>query len=455
MGSYAQCWLDEFYVGSTKNGVDHSLMGLFRWTDKYVVVDPSTSVPNQLQHWLSDGEEGPLLPIVYYEAPIYIVKDRLDLLGYTRETASEAFAAYVEGERDQYERWIKQPADGVGPSSSAIMREHWERSRDLLSKLTVDSWLEGLREIRTSGLKPDRYRRHEGLHDNSLLDYQLSKEWYGFPGADLNVALRLALEVCPHSQSLLYDLTDLVLSGYVSPEDDLIEQSIDISSEDYQANSKIIVLTEGKTDAEILKESLVVLYPHLADYYSFMEFDLVKVGGGAGNLANIVKAFAGAGIANRTIALFDNDSAAAASLKALERVVLPPHIRTLRLPDIDLLRHYPTLGPTGAASMDVNGVAASIELYLGEDVLRVGQQFAPVQWTGFDVGLQRYQGEVLEKQKIQERFFEKLQLAKANGLGADALDWRGLRSIFERIFAAFHEFNNKRICGWARTFRSG
>jgi hypothetical protein len=200
--------------------------------------------------------------------------------------------------------------------------------------------------------------------------------------------------------------------------------------------------------------STVVLYLHLGDYYSFMEFDLAKVGGGAGNLANIVKAFAGAGIANRTIAVFDNDTAAAASLKALERVALPPHIRMLRLPDMDLLRHYPTLGPTGGVSMDVNGVAASIELYLGEDVLRDGRQFMPVQWTGFDVALQRYQGEVLEKQKIQERFFRKLKTAKANGPGGDALDWRGLRSILERIFAAFHTFDNKRICGRACAFHS-
>jgi len=391
---------------------------------------------------------------VYYEVPVSIVGDRLDLLGYTRETACEAFAAYVEGERDQYERWSERPPDGIEPSTPAIMREHWERSRDLLSKLTVDSWLQGLREIRASGLKPNRYGRYEGPPENSLLGHMLSHEWYGFPGPDLNVALRLALEVCPHSQSLLYDVTDLVSSGYLSPEDDLIEQSTGIAAEDYQANSKIIVLTEGRTDAEILRESLVVLYPHLADYYSFMEFDLAKVGGGAGNLANIVKSFAGAGISNRTIAVFDNDTAAAASLKALERVTLPLHIRTLRLPDVDLLRHYPTLGPTGAVSMDVNGLAGSIELYLGEDVLRDGRRFIPVQWTGFDIGLQRYQGEVLEKQKIQERFFRKVQTAKANGPGGDAFDWRGLRSILESIFGAFHNFDNKRICGWAHTFHS-
>ena len=32
----------------------------------------------------------------------------------------------------------------------------------------------------------------------------------------------------------------------------------------------------------------------LADYFSFMDFEGVRIGGGAGSLVNIVKAFAGA-----------------------------------------------------------------------------------------------------------------------------------------------------------------
>jgi hypothetical protein len=55
--------------------------------------------------------------------------------------------------------------------------------------------------------------------------------------------------------------------------------------------------------------------------------------------------------------------------------------------------------------MDVNGVAGSIELYLGRDALTSNQnQLPPVQWTGFDSGIRQYQGEVLEKDRIYERF---------------------------------------------------
>jgi hypothetical protein len=222
-----------------------------------------------------------------------------------------------------------------------------------------------------------------------LIGHMLSHNWYGFPGdwydfpgTDLNVALRLALEVCPEVQELVYDVTDLIRSGDIKLEQDLVEYGLSLSAEEYNSTAKIILLTEGRSDSWILQESLVLLYPHLADYYSFMDFNVARVGGGAGNLANFVKAFAGAGIINRTIALFDNDTAGAAGFMSLEKIALPPHIIVLRLPDLELLRSYPTIGPSGDLGMDVNGVAASIELYLGEDVLLGDEkQLIPVQWT--------------------------------------------------------------------------
>ena len=76
MGSYAHCWLGEFHVGSTKDCVDPGLIGLFRRTDKHIVDDPSTGVLPQLQFWLKDVEEDPSFPIVYFEAPVSIVRDR-------------------------------------------------------------------------------------------------------------------------------------------------------------------------------------------------------------------------------------------------------------------------------------------------------------------------------------------------------------------------------------------
>ena len=61
-----------------------------------------------------------------------------------------------------------------------------------------------------------------------------------------------------------------------------------------------------KEEARLLGELTVHVW------LGFMDFEGVRIGGGAGSLVNIVKAFAGAGIVNRTVALFDNDTAARA-----------------------------------------------------------------------------------------------------------------------------------------------
>jgi hypothetical protein len=98
-----------------------------------------------------------------------------------------------------------------------------------------------------------------------------------------------------------------------------------------------------------------------------MDFETSKAEGGAGALVNTVRSFIGAGIMNRTIALFDNDTAAGEALRSLALIAIPENIKIMRLPDIELARNYPTLGPNGIARSDINGLACAVELYLGQD----------------------------------------------------------------------------------------
>ena len=122
-----------------------------------------------------------------------------------------------------------------------------------------------------------------------------------------------------------------------------------------------------------------ILFPHLLDYYSFLDFETGKVPGGAANLANLVKAFAAAGIVNRVVAVFDNDTAAESSLASLRTVALPTNIQTRQLPSLPALSTYPTLGPTGMSLTNVNGLSASLDLYLGNDVRSYEGALSPVQ----------------------------------------------------------------------------
>ena len=93
--------------------------------------------------------------------------------------------------------------------------------------------------------------------------------------------------------------------------------------------------------------------------------------------------------------------------------------------------------------MNVNGIAGSIELYLGEDVLKIdGKNLTPVQWIGYDKNLKKYQGEVTEKDQLHSRFKEKLATHKLQ----KTADWTGLRAIFKMLFKVFEERNRHIIC---------
>jgi hypothetical protein len=250
----------------------------------------------------------------------------------------------------------------------------------------------------------------------------------------------------------VYDVTDLILAGHFNAAEDFVDYALGLSASDYTTSRKVIILTEGRSDSRVLASSLELLYPHLADYYSFMDFDAARVGGGAGNLVNLVKAFAGAGIVNRIIALFDNDTAADSALRAFRSLKVPPNIRVMRLPPLDLLRDYPTVGPSGDALLDVNGIAGSLELYFGTDILVDSGQLTPVQWTGFDSTLRQYQGEVIAKDALHDRFAQRMTRCIADRSLLSQTDWTGIEAILRQVMVAFNESDHDDLCQFHREY---
>jgi hypothetical protein len=450
VGSYAKCWLDNLLVGSSRNDIDPEILSLFRPKEKIIIASPTGSLPAHLTHYREAIEEDPELKFIYYEAPLVVVKDRLNVLGYDIATAKEAFRSWIS----EAKKHILENAEELANKDSESrdhMEGHFRKEFGILSSLSPESWIENLKLIHASGLETNEFGRYEGPHEDTAIGYMLSNDWYGYPGYDLFVPLRLAIEAVENSQRLIYDLTDLAWAGYFDYDEDFVEYGLDSLADEYSSKSKTIVLTEGKTDAWVLSETLGLLYPHLQDYFSFLDFENTGFGGGVGNLANVVKAFAGAGIVNNVIALFDNDTAAASACKALEKIVLPSNIAIRHLPELELLKKYPTIGPSGSVDLDVNGMAASIELYFGEDVLRVdGINLIPIQWTGYDKLAKQYQGEVLDKSLIQGRFKEKIARAH-NG---EEVDWKDLDAVFQLLFSSFLDKNRKIICKRASEYYS-
>ncbi|MEV4280704.1 hypothetical protein [Actinoplanes xinjiangensis] len=85
---------------------------------------------------------------------------------------------------------------------------------------------------------------------------------------------------------------------------------------------------------------------------------------------------------------------------------------------------------------DVNGVGASIELYLGTDVLSEGGSLVPIRLKGRDLSTGHPQGEIVNKKAVQKRFMEKARTASASGGPQNGQDWRGIDAILTVIINA-------------------
>lgn len=200
----------------------------------------------------------------------------------------------------------------------------------------------------------------------------------------------------------------------------------------------VLILTEGKSDTEVLSTAIQVMYPEFSDLFQFVDFQEFSIEGGASMLTKMVKAFAGVRLDQSILALFDNDAAGLAERHHVDRVkALPNNIKTMVLPDIELARDYPTIGPEGERLMDVNGAASSIELFLGKEALtdRSGR-LHPIRWTGWNAQIQRYQGALEHKDDITKRFLTRMKK------GGDPISLRAefseMDQLLNAIFSAFH-----------------
>jgi hypothetical protein len=440
MGTCAVCTFGNLHVIESKSEVDPELMKLFRFTDRQVRRADDSAVPAALREHYASSDDGKgdcdKSRIIYYEADPYSIRDRLNIFGYT-----------LDASRRLFDEWRCLEVKQQESRDSLLSKDEHDAEVQRLRDLKPDRWMAYIRTIAVDNLTWKDAERHKDSFLGTML--QFDEAWYGYGGSDWLVALRLAVEACLDLGSFVYDLTDLVDGEFINVDDDDIERVIGYSAAEFHARGRVIILTEGRSDTEALAGALDLLYPHLRDYYSFMDF--AEFGGGNGQLANLVRALAGAGVVNRVIALFDNDASSRAAMRVLKASKLPGHIIATRLPDLPALGEYPTIGPSGPALMDINGMAASIELYFGLDTLAtLDGTLAPIQWTGYERSVETYQGELLAKSEVQARFRDKLARARVDPGFSRSTDWSGMRLILTRIFTAFNQLDERLLSSQLR-----
>lgn len=384
------------------------------------------------------GEE---IEVAEFRAPGQVAAARLDFLGVDEKNVRTTLARQLgqpcapgwaetaemlRGSRKFMFPRTRRRLDEV----EDYLRAEVERGDALRASMGVDGWVQML----ASSSEEPGFRFDAGTGGRSWLMRELA-DW------DSRYALRAVLFAFPEA--------DVVLATANIGEG--LEQSHPAShpsgamaavSARAGVDAPIVVLTEGRTDAEFLKAGLEVLRPYLTDLIRFLDYER-RPEGGVGALAGMIRAFAAAGIANRVVAVFDNDTAAADAMRRLGIQPLPPQIQIMRYPDLDLAKAYPVLdssipeSPGGTLPVaDVNGLACSIELYLGRDVLtQPDGTLRPVRWTSHVPGMDRYQGQIIGKAAIHQAFRAKLKAARETPERAEQQDWSGLRLIIDAICA--------------------
>jgi hypothetical protein len=415
MGSYGGLYIGGLRVASIKNRVDPELLSVF--TDNMY----RNRIAEAAEFYV-DTEPGATVTAHEFTASGQIIADRLDIFGFTADEVYHALDSQLDRARDirALPLW-----DDASPEYLASM----EAERAYLGDYTARDWISDLRSAAASPAK------------DSMAPGTIRWLMFLIDEEDERLALRAALLARPDDEVRL-DVTDLVAGGWLD------ECPAGICTTDLNTmravaavHSPIVVLTEGKTDIAVLEPALRLLYPHLNDLVRFMDYG-ERPAGGAGPLMNTVRSFAAAGIANRVVALFDNDTAATDALRSLDRARLPDNIRVRQYPPIDLARHYPTLGPppgdVGVTYTDVNGLAGSIEMYLGRDILTLPDgTLRPVQWRSYIPGARQYQGEITNKQVLHDAYHAKIRSAETDPSNIAQQDWSSIHAIFDLVFRAF------------------
>lgn len=397
MSSSAYLYVNDVEIFSWRSDLDHSIMSLFSKGD---IVEASGADAieivksrglNAYDGYEDDGDD---FSIMLFARNAKELKDRLRVMGYSEES----FRGFIQ-EVASYDTTFSE-------SSNVQVNEYREK---------IAQEAQGLIEAYTAS------RKLSDENTKKLLEYL---EY------DSGFALYYNLKDVGDNANVTLDISEFAYEGWY--DNSMLEIS-EVAENIQRSSAPPIILTEGVFDRKVLKESVELLYPHLTNYIKFLDTDY-KTEGGAGMLVKTLKSFAAAGISNRIVAIFDNDTAAYDAISSLRNVSLPANYRIMHYPDIELGNNYPTLGPQGSVDMNINKLAGAIELYLGDDALLddLGN-YRPVQWTGYVSKLAKYQGELLDKSKIQDKFVDKLKAAKRDPSAIEAQDWSGVRAIIESI----------------------
>lgn len=389
MGSIITLGVDRLEIDWGKNS-------FFRNHSRLFLPDDKGMAP---YHYVDDDYEEPIVEEkAAFVRPLFKVVRRLDLLGYSLSECRRKYDELLAEMPDYY----SQPMVDYDTFSKAVA--------------TADP---GLVRLRDSGEDCDP---GEYVVENILLDSEFTKTSTAFAqmrrdageffeNLDPYITLRLlASNPANLDRLLIWRFADVVEGGWVK-EDDVYQ---DIATSD-----KYLIVTEGSSDAFILKKSLPCVAPDVADFFDFVDMTENYPFTGTGNLVKFCQGLAKIKIQNRILVVLDNDTAGRSALAQISQLSLPSTMKLMSLPRLTEFESICTLGPAGGQREDVNGRAVAIESFLDLGFQREAEP--EIRWTSFDKRMNEYQGELVGKELYVKKFKE--SIGRSNGYNLGKLEY--------------------------------
>ena len=191
---------------------------------------------------------------------------------------------------------------------------------------------------------------------------------------------------------LIWRVSDIVENGWIL-EKDIIPQ---LTTKD-----KILVVTEGSSDTDIIQKCINLLYNDISDFFEFIDMEHNYPFTGTGNLKNFIKGLSKISILNNILVILDNDTAGLAVYNDIKEINLPKNLKVIKLPNHVDFDNFKCKGPQGDSLENINGKAVSIECFLDHNLI---DEDIYVRWTGFNDKLTQYQGNIEPKNLLLKLF---------------------------------------------------
>lgn len=427
MGHYSYLVAGDCQFLYTRDHYNEELTALFNESArKLIASDGSEDVPDE------EGNEGECA--LGYYSTARALRQCLNIQGFTSQRALADLAKGIELWRETYDSQVQlRERQARGETLSETVARPPREAAELLTAIG-----EAIRPHRSyeSFATVQEYLQYEDRFTETVTDVE-ELRWF----VEERSLMRLVIDQAPDDTRVGLNLGELTgCCVHLDTTQPIAEPARERQLAPLPDIAPVIVLTEGSSDSRLLTEAMHITHPHLAGFVRFIDYAGTKARGSAGMLATMVNAFIAAGVANRFVAIADNDAGGHEALAKLKRQKLPTGCRVLHYPDLPHLTSYPTKDSASAtvSMTNVNGVAGSLEMYLGKDVLTINGTLAPVHLGNFIPAVQRQQGALSKSHKrlVQEAFEKKIKTAQRQQC-SDTGDWSGVHAIIESIVHAF------------------